>query len=80
MADFSLHKNGDKVYMKRVLVTGANSYIGDSVVSYLAQYSNDYEVNILDTIGWNPCVRDFAEYDVVFNVAGIAHRKETKKI
>ncbi len=63
--------------MKKVLITGANSYIGDSVREYLTQYPGDYEVSIKDTIGWEPCAPDFVDYDVVFNVAGIAHRKET---
>ena len=65
--------------MKRILITGANSYIGDSVRDYLLQYSDKYSVDIRDTVGWEPSVPDFLAYDVVFNVAGIAHRKETAK-
>lgn len=65
--------------MKRVLITGANSYIGDSVRDYLLQEPDRYSVTIKDTIGWNPTPGDFEDYDVVFNVAGIAHIKETKK-
>lgn len=65
--------------MKKILITGANSYIGDSVRDYLLQYPDEYQINIRDTIGWKPSAPDFVEYDVVFNVAGIAHRKETKK-
>ena len=63
--------------MKKILITGANSYIGDSVRDYLSKYPGDYEVTIKDTIGWEPSAPDFVEYDVVFNVVGIAHRKET---
>lgn len=63
--------------MKRVLITGADSYIGDSVKDYLAQYPDNYSVDIIDTIGWEPSVNDFQSYDVVFNVAGIAHIRET---
>ncbi len=62
---------------KRVLITGANSYIGDSFRQYLEQYPQSYDVNIIDTIGWNPVPDDFRDYDVVFNVAGIAHIRET---
>lgn len=65
--------------MKKVLITGANSYIGDSVREYLTQYPCSYEVTIRDTIWWEPSASDFVNYDVVFNVAGIAHRKETDK-
>lgn len=65
--------------MKHVLITGANSYIGDSFAEYLQQWPEEYSVTIKDTIGWNPEPIDFKGYDVVFNVAGIAHIKETKE-
>ena len=65
--------------MKKVLITGANSYIGDAVEEYLSEEPNNYQVDIKDTIGWEPKAEDFQDYDVVFNVAGIAHRKETKE-
>lgn len=64
--------------MKRVLITGANSYIGESVKDYLIKEQNGYEVAIKNTIGWDPIPEDFTGYDVVFNVAGIAHIKETR--
>ncbi len=63
--------------MKRVLITGANSYIGDSVRDYLMLNPDDYMVVIKDTVGWEPSAGDFDGFDVVFNVAGIAHIKET---
>jgi len=65
--------------MKRILITGANSYIGEAVRDYLIASPTKYQVKIMDTIGWEPKVSDFIGYDVVFNVAGIAHIKETKK-
>lgn len=63
--------------MKKILITGKNSYIGDSVGNYLLQEPNKYIVNIKDTVGWVPKPDEFSGYDVVFNVAGIAHIKET---
>lgn len=63
--------------MKKILITGANSYIGDSVKDYLLQEPGKYSVDIIDTIGFEPKPEDFKGYDVVFNVAGIAHIKET---
>lgn len=65
--------------MKKVLIAGANSYIGDSFRKYLAQYSEAYTAEILDTIGIEPCPALFTGYDAVFCVAGIAHIKETKE-
>ena len=65
--------------VKKILITGANSYIGDSVRDYLARTPQSYEVTVKDTVGWKPEAADFEGFDVVFNVAGIAHIKETKK-
>lgn len=65
--------------MRKVLITGANSYIGDAVKDYLLQEPELYRVQIKDTIGWEPEIEDFCGIDVVFNVAGITHIKETKE-
>ena len=65
--------------MKRVLITGDKSYIGESVREYLMASPQEYHVQIKDTMGWEPAVSDFQGFDVVFNVAGIAHIKETEE-
>lgn len=64
--------------MKRILITGANSYIGTNVEQYLAKYNagQGYEHYRVDTISqkeesWKNY--SFAAYDVVFDVTGIAH-------
>ncbi len=63
--------------MKNILITGAGSYIGDSMKEYLeTNFKDEYLVSIKDTINWTPQCEDFKGYDVVFNVAGIAHIKE----
>lgn len=64
--------------MKKVLITGANSYIGECMARRLSVESEKYTVSVKDTINWEPKPHDFEGIDVVFNVAGIAHRKETK--
>lgn len=58
--------------MKRILITGANSYIGTSFEEYMKEY-DDYQIDTLDMK--NPEWRnyDFSIYDTVFHVAGIAH-------
>ncbi len=65
--------------MRKVLITGAKSYIGDSVKAYLDSFPDAYSVDIKDTMGWEPVEDDLRMYDTVFNVAGIAHIKETKE-
>ncbi len=65
--------------MKRILIAGANSYIGDSVAKRLVREPDNYTVSIKDTIGWKPSTTDFLGIDVVFSVVGIAHIKENKK-
>ncbi|MGI6635201.1 MAG: NAD-dependent epimerase/dehydratase family protein [Christensenellales bacterium] len=59
--------------MKRVLITGANSYIGTSVEKYLAQWPDQYQVDTIDMIDGSWREKSFAGYDSVFHVAGIAH-------
>lgn len=65
--------------MKKILITGANSYIGTSLEKWLGKFPNKYFINTVSTR--NDCWRNinFSGYDVVFHVAGIAHIKETKK-
>lgn len=60
--------------MKKILITGANSYIGTSFDSYIKEnYSEGYIIDTIDMIdgGWRE--KDFSSYQVVFHVAGIAH-------
>ncbi len=60
--------------MKRILITGANSYIGCSFENYLkTNYPNDYIVGTVDMIDGSWKDKDFSEYDAVFHVAGLAH-------
>ena len=73
--------------MKKILITGANSYIGTSFECYLREnYPNDYVIETLDMIDVNWKNYDFSNYDTVFHVAGIAHAdvgnvsKETEKL
>lgn len=65
--------------MKKILITGANSYIGTSFETYIKQFSDEYIVDTVDMIDGTWREKAFADYDVVFHVAGIAHRKETKE-
>ena len=65
--------------MKRILITGANSYIGTSFEKYIAEhYPDEYEIDTIDMIGDGWKDKDFSGYDVVFHVAGIAHSDSGK--
>lgn len=59
--------------MKKILITGKNSYVGTSVKKYLEQWPKQYKVDELDVKGDEWKKYDFSKYDVVFHVAGIAH-------
>lgn len=59
--------------MKRVLVTGAGSYVGESVKKYISASCPEIEMDMVDTIDGHWKSADFRKYDVVFHVAGIAH-------
>lgn len=64
--------------MKRILITGANSYIGTSVEKYLAQWPEEYQVDTIDMADGSWREKSFASYDSVFHVAGIAHQDSGK--
>lgn len=65
--------------MKKILITGANSYIGMSFESYIKEhYPNDYTVDTVDMIDGSWRKTDFSGYDSVFHVAGIAHADSGK--
>lgn len=65
--------------MKKLLITGAGSYIGTNVDKWLGQYSEKYKVDTVDMKDDTWKDKDFSKYDVVLHVAGIAHIKETKE-
>lgn len=65
--------------MKKILITGANSYIGTSFEKYIKQnYREEYLVDTVDMIDGSWREKDFSGYDSVFHVAGIAHSDNGK--
>ncbi|MGN0033251.1 MAG: NAD-dependent epimerase/dehydratase family protein [Candidatus Limimorpha sp.] len=68
--------------MKKILITGAGSYIGTKVQNWLDAAFDSAEklfmVDAVDTIDNHWKQADFSKYDVVYNVAGIAHVKAAK--
>ncbi len=59
--------------MKKILITGANSYIGTSFEKYMSRWPEKYQVDTVDMIDDSWREKSFAGYDTVFHVAGIAH-------
>lgn len=66
--------------MKKVLITGANSYVGTSVEKWLMKEPDKYYVETLDMKNANWRDFDFSKFDVVFHVAGIAHVSTKKNL
>lgn len=64
----------DRQTKKKVLITGAGSYIGQSFINYAKKnYPDNFEIEELDLMetSWNNV--SFSKYDIVYHVAGIAH-------
>lgn len=60
--------------MKRVLITGANSYIGTSFEGYVVEhYSSAIQPTAIHMVDGTWRNYDFSAYDIVLHVAGIAH-------
>lgn len=60
--------------MKKVLITGANSYIGTSFEKYAADhYKSELTVDTVDMIGDSWESKDFSSYDAIYHIAGLAH-------
>lgn len=63
--------------MKRILVTGVNSYVGNRFAEWVEQYPDEYEVDRISVKNNEWIKMDLSIYNTILHVAGIAHRKET---
>ena len=64
--------------MKKILITGANSYIGVSVERYLARWPEAYQADTVDMVDGSWREQSFRGYDAVLHVAGLVHQPRTK--
>ena len=65
--------------MKKVLITGADSYIGTGFEKHVNTYYPDQlEISTIDMRDDNWKNADFSGYDIIFHVAGIAHADVSK--
>lgn len=61
--------------MRKVLITGAGSYVGTKIETWLRRTPGSYQVTVLDMVQESWKKFDFHGYDSVCHVAGIVHRK-----
>ncbi|MEN8908239.1 MAG: NAD-dependent epimerase/dehydratase family protein [Clostridiales bacterium] len=66
--------------MKKILITGKDSYIGTFFENSLKKWPKQYDVNTVGTMNDEWKAISFSEYDVVFHVAGIAHVSTDSKM
>ncbi len=62
--------------MKKILILGKSSYLGQSFFVWMKKYPLNYEVNIVSTRNYEWKKEDFSYYDVVVDFAGAAHIKK----
>lgn len=65
--------------MKRILITGKNSYVGTCFLKWIENFSEEFEVDSISLRDESWKKMNFSKYDVVYHVAGLAHIKETKE-
>ena len=61
--------------MKKILITGANSYIGTSFKKWMTQFQDEYQIDTLSVRGDAWREYDFSEYDTMIHLAAIVHKK-----
>jgi len=66
--------------MKKLLITGKNSYIGTSLENWLMREPDNYKVDTFDMKDESWKEKNFSQYDVIFHVAGIAHVSSDPKM
>jgi len=64
--------------MKKILITGKNSYLGTSLEKRLKKCPDDFACETLDMIEKSWINKDFSKFNVVFHVAAIVHKKQKK--
>lgn len=63
----------DTSSVKKVLITGAGSYIGESFTTYASAHYPSLSISAIDMLDGSWKKADFSSYDIVYHVAGIAH-------
>ncbi|OLO42358.1 NAD-dependent epimerase [Alkalihalophilus pseudofirmus] len=66
--------------MKKILITGVNSYVAKSFAKWIDNYRGKYSVDLISLRDGSWKENDFSIYDVVLHVAGIAHVSSDPKM
>lgn len=66
--------------MKKVLITGVNSYVGNSLEEWLLKEPDKYSIDKISLKDDKWKGRDLSGYDVIVHVAGIAHVSRDPKM
>ncbi|WP_313552438.1 hypothetical protein [Aerococcus sp.] len=59
--------------MKRILITGLNSYIGNQLVDWISKQKDEYQIQRISVRDNEWKGMDWSIYDTDLHVAGIAH-------
>ncbi|MEW4328512.1 NAD-dependent epimerase/dehydratase family protein [Rossellomorea marisflavi] len=59
--------------MKKILITGINSYVGNSFENWVVHRYKNYSIDKISLRKSDWVNLDFSKYDVILHVAGIAH-------
>lgn len=63
----------DTSSVKKVLITGAGSYIGETFRAYAGKHYPALHIDAVDMLDGSWRKVDFSSYDIIYHVAGIAH-------
>lgn len=66
--------------MKKILITGQNSYLGQSLAEWLAAEPENFSIKTISMRDGSWKKQSFSGYDLVFHVAGIAHTSSKAKL
>lgn len=64
--------------MKRVLITGAHSYLGQSLRDYLSQWPEEFQVEMLSVRNDSWRQADFHGFDAIYHTAALVHMEQNK--
>lgn len=63
----------NKKSQKKILITGAESYIGEAFKTYAEINYSNLMIDEIDMLDGTWREKDFSKYDIIYHVAGIAH-------